>query len=221
MKRIGLALIFASMAASAMAVELEQVSLGTSGEKDLSAGTVISGESARMQLNFQASGSAVETVVPEVTRSKEVTPKDSVASSRTAWKHVELTATDGTKILVDYSVQYGNGRTWAYPVWINVVNKSLGGNKDIQVTLLDLYKDYIQAGTVKDTLNINLICAGNDRYTGQAGWAVMLSSDNGINYRQEIAVKVITHLHSGEAREEWLTDPVNGSHNFKFELSRF
>jgi len=136
-----------------------------------------------------------------------------------AMRHVNLRSADGAEIAIDYTSAFSE----TVQLWINVSGEKLAGVRNVQVVLINLYRDDIYAGAVQDTQYVGLMDAGGNKYTGQAKNVALPLGGAGASYyfRQEIAVKITTVTPSGEQKEEWLTDPVSGSHNFKFELSRF
>ena len=129
------------------------------------------------------------------------------------WKSIRLQASDGTQIVVDYSSVDLGGSMIAAPLWITVANKAFRGNEKVRVTLMTYYEATVSsADAIKETKELELPYNGSafqmkgpnmDIYEGHHAWTH--------TFRQEIAVSV---------NGMWLTDPVNGTHNFKFKLIR-
>ncbi|MBI4350333.1 MAG: hypothetical protein HY550_02735 [Elusimicrobia bacterium] len=127
------------------------------------------------------------------------------------WKHVGLQAADGTKIAIDYSPLSLGGEVIAAPLWVTVADKRLTGSEKVRAVIMTYYDSSNMAAiTPKEIQNLDL------KFNGQAfqaeGRRVQISESHigyGYNFRQEIAVVV---------DGKWLTDPVNGSHNFRFKL---
>ena len=130
-----------------------------------------------------------------------------------AWKRINLTAQDGTSIQIDYAPLDLGATVTADPMWVTVSNPKFDGSQAISVRLLSFY----EAGSgsreqLKEAKELSLRYNGSafiaeaaplDIYEGHHSWSVY--------FRQEISVAV-----NGVR----LTDPVNGTHNFRFKLSR-
>ncbi len=137
-------------------------------------------------------------------------PKE-IAKGDQNWKNIRLQAADGTRLTIDYSPLSLGSEIIAAPLWISVAASRFNGSEKVRVVLMTFYDSAnIAANTLKDTQNIDL------KFNGQAfqaeGQRVQLSESHigyGYNFRQEIAVVV---------NGQWLTDPANGSHNFKFKM---
>lgn len=176
--------------------------------------SAFAGESALSQLNAQVPGGA-DLKVPAAA----VMADEAKAAVQLPWQHINLRSAEGVEITVDYTPAL----SMTGQLWVNLSGEKLLGAQKVQVVLLNLYKDYIYAGTVQSSQYLVLASAGRGKYTGQAKNVALTLGAQGGSYffRQEIAVRITTVTASGELKDEWLTDPVSGSHNFKFELSRF
>ncbi|MDD5209335.1 MAG: hypothetical protein PHV36_08115 [Elusimicrobiales bacterium] len=130
-----------------------------------------------------------------------------------AWKNLTLQAADGTKIKIDYAPMDLGGTMMANPLWITVGGRKFTGSEKVRVALMTYYEATASsADSLKETKELNLPYNGTafqaqgpevSIYEGHHAWTH--------TFRQEIAVSV---------NGNWLTDPVNGSHNFKFKLAR-
>lgn len=126
------------------------------------------------------------------------------------WKGLNLRAADGTTIRIDYALLNLGGTMIATPLWVTV-NGALRGGEKVHVALMTFYKATASsADALKETKEFDLEYNGTAFqakgpeamiYEGHHAWVT--------RFRQEIAVSV---------NGKWLVDPVNGSHNFKFEL---
>jgi hypothetical protein len=135
-----------------------------------------------------------------------------VKAERSA-KSIRLQATDGSQIVVEYTAMDLGGSVIANPFWITVTNKAFRGNEQVRVTLMTYYEATASsADALKGTEKLDLIYNGSafrikgpdmSIYEGHHAWS--------LTFRQEIAVSV---------NGLWLTDPVNGTHNFKFKLTK-
>lgn len=127
------------------------------------------------------------------------------------WKNIRLQAADGTRLVIDYAPLSLGGEIIAAPLWVTVANPRLNGSENVRAIIMTFYdSSNVAANTLKDTQTIDL------KFNGQAfqaqGQRVQLSESHlgyGYNFRQEIAVVV---------DGQWLADPVNGTHNFKFKM---
>ncbi len=127
------------------------------------------------------------------------------------WKNIRLQAADGTRLSIDYSPLSLGSEIIAAPLWVSVAAPRFSGSEKVRAVIMTYYdSSNIAANTLKDTQNIDL------KFNGQAfqaeGQRVQLSESHigyGYNFRQEIAVVV---------NGQWLTDPANGTHNFKFKM---
>ncbi len=137
------------------------------------------------------------------------------------WKQAKFTASDGTKIVVDYSPLSLGAEIIASPLWVTVVKPGMGftGAEKVRAVIMNYYdSSNIAANSLfeKQELDLKLVPPGSYghgplSYQAQAQ-RVELSQSHigyGYNFRQEIAVVV---------DGQWLTDPVNGTHNFKFKM---
>jgi len=138
-------------------------------------------------------------------------PKNAGLKADLAWKNIRLQAADGTRLAIDYSPLSLGSEIIEAPLWVTVAAPRFNGSEKVRAVLMTYYDSAnIAANTLKDTQNIDL------KFNGQAfqaeGQRVQLSESHlgyGYNFRQEIAVVV---------DGQWLTDPANGSHNFKFKM---
>ena len=127
------------------------------------------------------------------------------------WKNVKLQAADGTRISIDYSPLSLGSEIIAAPLWITVIRPGSTGAEKVRAVVMNYYdSSNMAANTLYGKQELDL------KYNGAAfqaeGQRVELSQSHigyGYNFRQEIAVVV---------DGKWLTDPVNGSHNFKFKM---
>ncbi len=159
-------------------------------------------------------GGAMDQLAPSsaegVPAAASVPAPKAVKEEKDVWKHVKLTASDGTRITVDYSVLDLAGSVIAAPVWVNVEGGKLG---NVRVVLMNYY---VTQGPVMlhDTQQIDLKYSGGVRFTGQFQKVLMSEGTymyGGNLYRQELAVV---------ADGKWLRDPVSNTSNFKFQLVR-
>lgn len=128
------------------------------------------------------------------------------------WKSVGLQAADGTRIIVNYTPLDLGDTMMASPVWVTVANKSFRGDEKVKAAVMTYYEaTSASAEALKETKEISLEYNGTafqakgpdlSVYEGHHAWTH--------HFRQEIAVSV---------NGRWLTDPVNGSHNFRFKLN--
>ncbi len=132
--------------------------------------------------------------------------------SEANWKHINLQAADGTRISIDYSPLSLGSEIIAAPLWVTVSRPGLTGAEKVRAVIMNYYdSSNISANTLYEKQELDL------KYNGTAfqleGSRVELSQSHigyGYNFRQEIAVVV---------DGKWLSDPVNGSHNFKFKMN--
>lgn len=133
------------------------------------------------------------------------------------WKHISLRAADGHSITIDYNpLSLGSeslgSEIIAAPLWVTVANSRFTGGEKVRAVIMTYYdSSVIAANTLKDTQNIDL--KYNSRAFQAQGSRVQIMESHigyGYNFRQEIAVVVDGN---------WLADPVNGTHNFKFKMS--
>lgn len=127
------------------------------------------------------------------------------------WRNVRLQAADGTRVTVDYSLMNLGGTMVANPLWVTAAKARFTGGERVLVALMTFYKATSSSpDSLKETKEFNLEFNGTAFqakgpeamiYEGHHAWVA--------RFRQEIAVSV---------DGKWLVDPVNGSHNFKFEL---
>lgn len=128
------------------------------------------------------------------------------------WKFVNLRAADGTIITVDYVPVSLGGEVIAAPVWITVVNGAFKGTERVRVVLLTYYDGPAQAaGTLFETRYLDPAYTGHRSFQAKTERLELSQSHigYGFSFRQEIAVAV---------DGVWLTDPVNGTHNFRVKL---
>lgn len=137
-------------------------------------------------------------------------PKET-AKADLNWKNIRLQAADGTRLTIDYSPLSLGGEIIAAPLWVTVAAPRFSGSEKVRAVLMTYYdSSNMAANTLKETQTLDL------KFNGQAfqaeGRRVQLSESHigyGYNFRQEIAVVV---------DGQWLTDPANGTHNFKFKM---
>lgn len=159
-------------------------------------------------------GAAADVPVPAQAQVLPAVPAPAAAKSQKEnWKHVRLTAADGTAITVDYTVQDLAGSVIASPVWINVSGRDFNKVGNVRVLLINYY---LTSGPIQleDTQQLDLKYAGGSRFTGQLQKVLMSEGTymyGGNIFRQELAVVV---------DGKWLRDPVSGTNNFKFQLAR-
>lgn len=127
------------------------------------------------------------------------------------WKNIRLKAADGHSIAIDYNPLSLGSEIIAAPLWVTVANPRFTGAEKVRAVIMTYYDTSVMAAnTLKDTQTIDL------KYNGQAfqaeGQRVQIMESHigyGYNFRQEISAVVDGN---------WLTDPVNGTHNFKFKM---
>jgi hypothetical protein len=129
------------------------------------------------------------------------------------WKNIRLQSADGAKITLDYSPSFYDGNVTAEPLWVTVSSPRFTGSEKVRAVIMTYYENSYMAGKLKDTREIDLAYNGTAFQAKNAGVNIVESLHVGYGYnclfRQEIAVVV---------DGVWLSDPVNGSHNFNFEL---
>ncbi|MCX5786400.1 MAG: hypothetical protein NTX59_12000 [Elusimicrobia bacterium] len=127
------------------------------------------------------------------------------------WKNIRLNAADGSSIMIAYNPLSLGSEIIAAPLWITVANPKFTGTEKVRAVIMNYYDSSVMAAnTLQGTQNIDL------KYNGQTfqaeGQRVQIMESHigyGYNFRQEIAVVVDGN---------WLIDPVNGTHNFKFKM---
>lgn len=217
-RKIGLALLVANMAATAMAVELESVNLEALGKMELPAVSVEgikpagdpleSSMAGRLRglnklYNLLSPGAEKDRVYNEI--SELAGRMEAAHDSR---KHAVLQTTDGTKVALDYRlVVQANAITLADPVQLEVRNTAFTGKEYIVVVLMNFYPSPHYNG-VEKVRNIVLKYAGGGRFIAQADRVVLRDAAGGL-YRQEIGVVV---------DGKWLAVPASQSYYFKLTM---
>lgn len=159
-------------------------------------------------------GAAADALAFAQARVLPAAPAPEAAENRKEnWKHVQLTAADGTSITVDYLVQDLAGSVIAAPVWVNVSGRNFNNVGNVRVLLINYY---LTSGPIQleDTQQLDLKYSGGYRFTGQLQKVLMSEGTymyGGNIFRQELAVVV---------DGKWLRDPVSNTSNFKFQLVR-
>lgn len=169
--------------------------------------------SAVSALQAAAGGSpAAQVPAPAAAAGADKAEKYDQGVTEGDWKHANLAAADGSVISIDYIPITAPDYVLANPVWVNVW---FSGPAPKKVTAILSNFLYVTSGPspVKDTEQVTLYHAGGGRYTGRFQ-RVLLSegvySYGGNIYRQELAIN---------RDGEWLRDPVNGTHNFRFQMN--
>lgn len=127
------------------------------------------------------------------------------------WKRVELRAADGTRVMINYAPLDLGGTMLASPVWVTVANGSFRGDEKVRAVVMTYYEaTSSSAEALKETKELPLKYNGT-AFQAEAGDLSVYEGHHAWthHFRQEIAVSV---------NGRWLTDPVNGSHNFRFKL---
>lgn len=138
-----------------------------------------------------------------------------------SWKHARLKSREGIEISIDYQVREvlsSDGRSRsvvAWPIWINLVSPILKPGLDVR-TQVFVYSCYGSADCPMSSLwNIeraHLSFAEGTRYTGQiAGIPIRHIDAEGRHQQMTNEIYIAIGY-------DWLVDPVNGTHGFKFRF---
>ena len=129
-------------------------------------------------------------------------------------KSISLQAADGARLTIDYNPLSLDNEIAAAPLWVTVAAPWFNGSEKVRAVLMNYYdRSNTSANILKDTQTIDLQFNGV-AFQAEGRRVQLLISHLGYigydyNFRQEIAVVV---------NGRWLTDPVNGTHNFKFKM---
>lgn len=204
MKIIWMAVIMTGAASSAMALELERVNAaGIAG-------------SAVERGNEEIRPARVDDSMEKEEGISKCQGLTGVAGGayRCGWKHIKLRATDKTAVNVDYRTKkIGSDPTsgdtsyvYTDSVWINVVNPAYSGRERVRVVL---------GGNMQNAQQtVDLEYAGEGRYTAALPRELTLVfHHHGTDYEfNDLTLSVVVD-------GNWLVDPANGTHNFKFKMS--
>ena len=132
------------------------------------------------------------------------------------WKHVVFQAADKTGINIDYAIANYSAVPqdnddmiiYADPVWISVSNPAYTGSEKIRVTIMD------PTGWQQVDIDLEYVeAADGKRFVGRSGQRITLIARYlDIQYPKKVKELAIA------VNGNWLTDPVSGSHSFKFRM---
>ncbi len=150
------------------------------------------------------------------------------------WSHFQLKSEQGLHLSIDFQLSRKIESDCAYScptimvarnIWFNLRGNSLRPSDKVSVVFMNYYNSRNNQGAVRTPLSIPLWWdASSDKFTGrlkepghpQADHQVVVwTSGFGIEttqYRQEVAIVV---------NGEWQVDPMNGTHNFKFQMFQY
>ena len=151
----------------------------------------------------------------EIVRPIQAQPFKALTKADLNWKNISLASTDGARIIVDYASSFYDGNFTADPMWITVSSPRFTGGEKVRAVIMTYYENSYMAGKLKDTREVDLPYNGQAFQAKTGGVSIIESLHVGYGFncvmRQEMAIVVAGR---------WLTDPANGTHNFRFQMSR-
>jgi len=128
-------------------------------------------------------------------------------------KQAVLYATDGTVIVIDYSVEHGSTGYEAKPVSVSVTNKAFTSRNRVRVVLVNYYDQGGYSGEEMDRSQIGLAYVGGTKYVGRDSKGLVLTLGlMGKNYTFKQIVTV-------EVDGKFLTSAQNNSQNFPLKMT--
>jgi len=157
---------------------------------------------------------------------------DDSPGTQPTWEHAYLASTDRTQLAFDYQSasqsdpHTGAATAWTTSAWLNVANANFTGNEKVRVVIANYSmesqdigeEDPQVAGNLLTTLQIDLTYDTTaKKFTAPVPTLQTYSfagEGDDVFFESFLVISIVVN-------GTWLTDPVNGAHNFEAKIGPY